>query len=269
MKKTQEILGLPVIGALEGMEVGKVKKLIVNPKKNSIDYILVESESQIFSSKVITVDDIIGIGQDALTIKGEEVVKDLSEFPFAIDLLKENIQVYGVRILTQKGRLIGEIEDIYIDEDKSCKVAGIEYISDIIQNKISIIPKASIIAFRDNFVLVKENVENSLVEDISDLCTKKNSSKDETNLIKNKDKSTTDDISIEGKIIKEQSNSYNSSSLFEQRYRQYLNGRKATKTIKTDKGSIIISDGNTITDEVIEQAQKCGKLIELVMNNRG
>ncbi|OPZ83057.1 MAG: hypothetical protein BWY74_04522 [Firmicutes bacterium ADurb.Bin419] len=58
------------------------------------------------------------------------------------------------------------------------------------------------------------------------------------------------------------------ASLFEQRQKQYLNGRKATKTITSNSGTVIISEGSTITDDVIEIAKENGKLIELVMNNK-
>lgn len=58
------------------------------------------------------------------------------------------------------------------------------------------------------------------------------------------------------------------ASLFEQRQKQYLNGRKATKTITSNSGTVIISEGSTITDDVIEFAKENGKLIELVMNNK-
>jgi hypothetical protein len=60
----------------------------------------------------------------------------------------------------------------------------------------------------------------------------------------------------------------NAASLFEQRQKQYLNGRRATKTIADNSGNIIISEGMVINHEIIDVAKTAGKLIELVMNNK-
>ena len=37
MKKTQEVIGLPVISICDGSEVGKVKELVVNAEKGAVD----------------------------------------------------------------------------------------------------------------------------------------------------------------------------------------------------------------------------------------
>lgn len=57
------------------------------------------------------------------------------------------------------------------------------------------------------------------------------------------------------------------AELFEERQRQYLKGRKATKNITDNQGMIIVRAGETITDLIIDRAKNTGKLVELVMNN--
>ena len=57
------------------------------------------------------------------------------------------------------------------------------------------------------------------------------------------------------------------AELFEERQRNYLKGRKATKNIADNQGMIFIRAGETITDSVLDRAKSSGKLIELVMNN--
>ena len=60
----------------------------------------------------------------------------------------------------------------------------------------------------------------------------------------------------------------NAASLFEQRQRQYLSGRRATKTIADNAGNVLINEGMLISDEAIDAAKLSGKLIELIMNNK-
>jgi len=402
MKKTQEIIGLPIISISDGIEVGKVKNVITNAEKGAVDYLVVDSGIQILSTKIIPTVNILGIGEYAVTIENEEAINDLSKIPVAIELLQKNIQVTGTKVLTKKGRLIGEVGDIYVDENDNCNILGLEYIADITHKNIRIIPRTSVITFGKNLVVVVEDVESTLLDKPGDIGTggyekekqKKNlmnyesgSNKDfEENIVKETDKqiaaegsylfkeidtsyhnpqsqpemimesavavdfpmAQNDEIDYEdsfnsekdvyrvndmnfneleseslGEEVEEVSedeqmlseeveevledeqvlsedaeevlnneesiqespsldsnkakefNSSNAStgqsgaaSLFEQRQKQYLKGRKATKTINSSSGTVIISEGSTITDDVIELSKENGKLIELVMNNK-
>jgi uncharacterized protein YrrD len=289
MKKTQKILGLPIISISDGMEVGKVKSIIINAERGAIDYIVVDSGIQIFSARVIPNDDVLGIGEYALTIENEGVITDINRIPAAIQLLQKDIHVRGTKVLTKKGRLIGEIGDIYIDEGDNCTITGLEFIADITQKKVRIIPRDSVITFGKNLTVVKEDVESSLLDTPLQLFSedrlpefekKNNENIEEYYSIPNTDSY----ISSEGEsIYKEVSSEIpsavesgtiaddgdnNAAVLFEQRQRQYLKGRRATKTIADSSGNIIISDGMLIDDQVIDEAKLKGKLIELVMNNK-
>lgn len=169
MKKTQKILGLPVVSISDGLEVGKVKSIIINADRGAIDYIVVDSGIQIFSARVIPMDDVLGIGEYALTIENEGVITDISRIPEAIQLLQNDIKVKGTKVLTKKGRLIGEIGDIYIDEDNNCKITGLEFIDDITQKQLKIIPRDTVITFGKNLTVVKEDIEASLLDTPSQL----------------------------------------------------------------------------------------------------
>lgn len=171
MKRTQEILGLPIISISEGIEVGKVKSIILNADKGAIDYIIVDSGIQIMGARVVPTEKILGIGEYAVTIDSESAINDIGKVPSAIDLLQKNIQVKGTKVLTRKGRLIGEIGDIYVDEDTACTITGVEFISDATQKKISIIPRERIITFGKNLAIVSEDVESSLVDKPSNLAS--------------------------------------------------------------------------------------------------
>lgn len=316
MKKSQEIIGLPIISISDGMEVGKVKSIIINADKGAIDYIVVDSGIQILSARVIPTDNVLGIGEYALTIENDGAINDISKIPAAIDLLQKNIQVRGTKVLTKKGRLIGEIGDIFIDENDCCKIIGLEYIADITQKRVRIIPRDSVITFGKNLVVVRDDVENFLVDRPTQLeaqdkdrfaeVEKKNNgllkpdsevyyaesgadtganlifdtsfqgdlnaaaSQDSDSSTAIQSEPTADEepdrsVVAEEKPVQEQPSA---ASLFEQKQRQYLNGRRATKTITDNFGNVIISEGMVITDEIIDEAKAKGKLIELVMNNK-
>jgi uncharacterized protein YrrD len=322
MKKTQEILGLPIISISDGTEVGKVKSIIVNADKGAIDYIVVDSGIQILSARVIPTDNILGVGEYALTIENDAAINDIGKIPAAIDLLQKNIQVKGTKVLTKRGRLIGEIGDFYINENECFKITGLEYIADITQKRIRLIPRDSVITFGKNLVVVNDDVESVLLDRPTQLGSgDKTAESEKKNLVNFEARSqyvapTVEQVVTEAdKIIASEGETYfneinknnkpyvaetlaeeaiepevqadlsgsetvlekpvsvpdgdsTAANLFEQRQKQYLNGRKATKTITDNSGNVIVNDGNVISEEIIEAAKQCGKLIELVMNNK-
>ena len=302
MKKTQKILGLPIISISDGLEVGRVKSIIINADRGAIDYIVVDSGIQIFSARVIPTEDVLGIGEYALTIENEGVITDISRIPAAIQLLQNDIRVKGTKVLTKKGRLIGEIGDIYIDDNSECKITGLEFIADITQKQLKLIPRETVITFGKNLTVVKEDIEVSLLDTPAQLDSdagfddfeKKNEpfsveagniayadaavafdtyqSNDFTQTPSDSVQVSTEGLSAPDTVVSEQTsaqeNNDNASVLFEQRQRQYLKGRYATRTITDNMGNVIIGDGMVIDDSVIDEAKSKDKLIELVMNNK-
>lgn len=316
MKKTQKILGLPIVSISDGLEVGRVKSIIINADRGAIDYIVVDSGIQIFSARVIPMDDVLGIGEYALTIENEGVITDISRIPEAIQLLQNDIKVKGTKVLTKKGRLIGEIGDIYIDENNNCKITGLEFIDDITKKQLKIIPRDTVITFGKNLTVVKEDIEASLLDTASQLdpdgayedFEKKNNPyaveseslsyneaaattinpyseftpvqaqvEEETLVIPDADQNENVSEEIETSVPETEiagpeetvaDTRDNASMLYEQRQRQYLKGRYATRTITDDAGNVIISEGMMIDDGVIDEAKAKDKLIELVMNNK-
>lgn len=305
MKKTQEILGLPIISISDGMEVGKVKSIIINAEKGAIDYIVVDGGIQILSARVIPTDNILGIGEYAVTIENDSAINDISKIPAAIDLLQKNIQVKGTKVLTKKGRLIGEIGDVFVDEDDNCGIIGLEYIADITQKRVRIIPRKNVITFGKNLVVVSEDVESALLDKPTELLMesgapeneKKNLNFESSLNISNEVPAYSNSESEEDNTVEEyQDNDLkellngeeeaapvleelsadkhdsvigsDAASLFEQRQRQYLIGRTATKTIMDNDGSVIVAEGARIDEDIVELAKLTGKLVELVMNNK-
>lgn len=255
MKKTEEVIGLPIISICDGEEVGKVKGVIVNAAKGAVDYVVVENGIQILNAKVISAKDVIGIGEYALTIENEAVINDISKIPAAIDHLQKNIPVKGTRVMTKKGSLIGEIGDIYIDEDNSCSIFALEFISIKGQKNIRLIPRESVITFGKNLIVVQENVEAALADDISKLES-------------GTENHGPDSIQTNNEIIDENIESGSMSELMEKKHRDFLNGKRVSKTIYDNEGKVLIEEDTLIDEDVFDLAKAYDKVIDLVMNNK-
>lgn len=287
MKKSQQIIGLPIISISEGNEVGKVKNIVINADRGTIDYFVVDSGIQVLSTRVIPTANVLGIGEYAMTILNPEAISDISKLPDAIDMLQKNITVKDTKVLTKKGSLIGETGDIYVNVNKQCSIAGVEYIADITQKKIRIIPRESVITFGKTLMVVEDDVQNRLLDDPSELAAmngieleKKNdgelpvtgdlfeeSPADEELVLDLMEAESADVSEPSEPEVASQEQKSTAAELFEERQRNYLKGRKATKNIADNQGMIFIRAGETITDSVLDRAKSSGKLIELVMNN--
>lgn len=263
MKKSKEIIGLPIISISDGTEVGKVKTVIINAEKGAIDYVVVDSGIQILSAKVIPTEYVLGVGEYALTIENEDAINDISKIPAAIDLLQKNIQVMGTKVLTKKGRLIGEIGDIYVNEEDNCSIIGVEFIADITQKIIRFIPRDSIVTFGKNLVVVKDDVESKLLNNAAQLVTANEPSDSE----KKNSEDVLDDV-IESISGENEVPSDDVSDMMEIKHRDYLNGKTTTKPIYSGDGSVLIDENTLIDDTIFDIAKNSGKVIELVMNNR-
>jgi len=263
MKKSKEIIGLPIISISDGTEVGKVKTVIINAEKGAIDYVVVDSGIQILSAKVIPTEYVLGVGEYALTIENEDAINDISKIPAAIDLLQKNIQVKGTKALTKKGRLLGEIGDFYVNEEDNCSILGLEFIADITQKNIRFIPRASIVTFGKNLVVVNDDVESTLLNSAAQLYASNENIESE--------KKNPEDVLKDGISNIPEENEIPSgavSDMMEMKHREYLNGKMATKTIYGGDGSVLIEKNTLIDDVIFDIARNSGKVIELVMNNK-
>jgi len=294
MKKSQQIIGLPIISISDGNEVGKVKNIIINSEKGTIDYFVVDSGIQALSTRVIPTANVLGIGEYAMTILNPEAISDISKIPAAIELLQKNITVKETKVLTKKGSLIGETGDIFIDVDNGCLIVGIEYIADITQKKVRIIPRSSVITYGKTLLVVEDDIHDKLCDDPSSLAesiglnfsasaaeaavytesaqTGLEEEYTSSDFWQEPQKPVTEEsaYTISGGARQEAERHETRSSaaeLFEERQRQYLRGRKATRQITDNFGNTIINAGEIITDKIIDRAKQSGKLIELVMNN--
>lgn len=297
MKRTQDIIGLPIVSISEGQEVGHVKNIIVNADKGKIDYLIVDSGVQILSARVVSAESIVGIGEYAVTVENQNAINDIGKIPAAIELLRKNIEVKGAKVLTTKGQLVGEVGEFFFDKD-TFRIIGLEYVADITQKKVRIIPRESVITFGVNFVIVGEDMEDTLVdksgqrdETYFDSDNHKNDeirqqvtnyanmilqdlSSNDDNIADNTADGIDENDATASTPEPDDNKQYktekldNAAELFEQKQRQYLVNRYATRTVVDNNGNAIIKAGEKITEQVIDAAKSNGKLIELVMNNK-
>lgn len=271
MMQSSEIKGLTVFSIADGKEIGKVKDLLINADKKAVDYLVIEIPNWYFGAHVIAFNMIEGIGQDAVVIESDHVVKELNEEPASIQLIEKGIRLLDSRVLTKKGLIIGKISEYFVDIETG-QITGCE-LTDNNSNIQGIIPSDVALTFGKDALVVQNKVEQHLLGSITEYsegektvspspqaAAKKPVIKDKpsqpvnetvNNTIQESEEETDDDSNL---------------SLFEQRQREYLLGRVVKNNVRDMDGNVIVKKGEIITKEIIDMVELAGKLKEMMLD---
>lgn len=253
MKETKEITGLPVISINGGNNVGRVDGLVVNAGNKSVDYLLVSPEPWYGEARILEFSNVIGIGEFAVTTKDASNVVPAGSKQDARELLDEKVDIIGTRVMTDRGKIIGTVEEYFIDPESGkisgCRLAGKGA-------EAETIPDDNILTLAGNMIIVTDGEKGKP--------TPKPSAAPPTVT----GKTDTPASAGEEKAAKEGEEDEKPVQVFEEHQRKYLLGRTATKEIKDEKGNVLIKDGEEITAELVEKVSAAGKYIELTMNSK-
>ena len=145
MKKSVDILGLPVISITEGRELGMSKTLLIDAPNRVVAAVTIEDEDWYRGVKLIPYDNVIAVGEDAVTINNSENILTLDAAGDFETLLDDNIRVIGTKAITRTGVIQGNITEIFIGEDGSiekCEIMAPEgATSEVTADQVSIFGK--------------------------------------------------------------------------------------------------------------------------------
>ena len=145
MKKSVEILGLPVISITEGRELGMSKTLLMDAKKGIVAAITIEDEDWYRGVKLIPYESVIAIGDDAVTVTNSETILKLDDAGDFENLLDENIRIIGTKAITKTGTIQGKISEVFVGDNgkiEKCEITAPDgTTSEVTADQISIFGK--------------------------------------------------------------------------------------------------------------------------------
>ena len=238
MKKSTQIAGLPIISISEGIEIGTVKSLVINPEKGSVDFLTIEHEDWQVSVKAIPFKKVIGIGEYAVTVDSENAVIDLNEIPIANQLVNKKIKISDARVMTRKGELLGTVTEYYTDEENGL-VIGMQV---KLKDKEVILPSDTVLTFGRDILIVTEEASALYLEDASQLEDRL------TELPVQQAAGENDDI--------------------RSRQVDLLKGKRLSREVTDQAGNLLFEEGHVLSEEDIKKAQNEGPgvLVGLSMN---
>lgn len=181
MKKSKEVLELPIISIYDGEQLGKVKGLIINPEKFSVDFFTVEQDNWQVSVKAIPFKKIIGIGESAMMVEQSNSVIDLNEIPFINQLINKQVHLIGSFVLTRKGDLLGKISDYFFSDE----TGQLDTLLINSEDKELFFPIENVLSFGKERVIINDSLQE-ISEQITKMSTEHESSTDKKAALKAK-----------------------------------------------------------------------------------
>lgn len=300
MKRSEELLGLSVISIEDGKEIGRVSDFVINPAKGLVEFLIIDNGFRYMGIKILPFKMVEGVGEYAVTILSSTSITDLSEEPEVNELLEKNVRVKGTKVLTKKGKLIGNVSEFIIDDDNEGKIAECEVAPMNGAGSIGFIDSEHIITFGKDVLVISDDAEMTppspqgprqegkepdalLQDETADLDSlaaqpvdpavpgeqagETDEDQADDNPVQGADTQAADTQAVDQQPAEKQEQS-EAAKLFEERQRQYLLGRKVSKRIETESGELVAEEGETITGELLDKAKAAGKFTELSMNTR-
>lgn len=301
MKKSIEILGLPVISITEGRELGMSKTLLIDAKNGKIAAITIEDEDWYRGVKLLPYSSVIAIGEDAVTITNSENILTLEDAGDYEAMMDANIKIIGTKAITKSGTIQGKVVEIYVGEDGTIEKCEIESrdgsTSEITSDQISIFgkqvtvidsdveKKTELVAPEPAPAVEAPKAEPAKEEPKAEPAPEAPKAEEKPEPVKEEPKAEDKPEEKPAKATKaskkaaepakeepkaEEKPAADASSLAdkatEERHRRFLLGKTVTRQITTDNGIVLVEEGATVTEEVLQKVRIAGKFVDLSMN---
>ena len=274
MKKSVDILGLPVISITEGRELGMSKSLLIDAPNRTVAAVTIEDGDWYRGVKLIPYGNVIAVGEDAVTINNSENILTLDGAGEFGTLLNDNIRVIGTKAITRSGVIQGVITEIFIGDDgriEKCEITAPDgTITEIAADQVSIFGKEVTVISPEGEVskqaapAAKRPAAPQAPAAAPAAAPAPAAPQAPAAAPAPAAKKPAPAPKAPGGAAP--ADAAKGGDMSEDRHRRFLLGKKATRTIKMDNGVVIVEAGQDITEEVLQKAKLGNKFIELSMS---
>ena len=303
MKKSVEIIGLPVISITEGRELGMSKSLLIDAPNGSVAAITIEDEDWYRGVKLLPYSSVIAIGEDAVTITNSENILTLEDAGDYEAMMDANIKIIGTKAITKSGTIQGKVVEIYIGDNgkiEKCEIEGRDgSLSEIVSDQISIFGKQVTVIDSDfeKKTEIIAPVETPAVAAPKTEAPKpqvkeapkaevKEAPKAETPKVEVKEAPKTETPKADVKEVPKaeapkpqvkeapkteapkavDAAAQMADKATEERHRRFLLGKTVTKDIVSATGVVLAKTGDVVTEEILQKVKMANMFIDLSMN---
>lgn len=270
MKKSIEIVGLPIVSITEGRELGIAKSILIDPNARTAAALLVDDGKWYWGAKFLPFASITGLGESAIIVESCNSLQNVENVPELEKLLEDEVKIIGTKVLTRTGRIQGKVTEIIVDIGGKIVACEIEEANGNLTN----LPAQQVITFGKDVLIMTDSGEE--VADVRPVVTAAAPAatvaptpapvpeQGEAPVVEEKVEEKAPEAEAAAEPAKPAAEE--GGKKFDDKHRKYLLGKKASRKIETDNGMLIVDQGGEITEEVLQKAKLAGKFVELSMN---
>jgi uncharacterized protein YrrD len=163
IQQISALIGRPVVSVETANELGHVYDLIVHPTRGEMVGLSVQSSEE--NTLLVSRDDIHSVGLSAVMVKSDQSLCSTEQSPLAEFPLAKNTLI-GVSVITEDGKLLGEIANVYFYSDETSAIFIYEVRSSILDKLLGhglYFPASQGSAFADDAsrLVVSSDTENA------------------------------------------------------------------------------------------------------------
>lgn len=133
MRKSKRFASMPVFSLEEGLHIGSVKELVVDPAGKRIAALIIEQKGWFKEQRFIPYHKVHSVGDDAITIERTSGVQKATGLPDIVRLQKDKVKVIGAKIVAENGNVLGYTDEYFIEVDTG-NITGLEFSGSLINN---------------------------------------------------------------------------------------------------------------------------------------
>ncbi|WP_050780749.1 PRC-barrel domain-containing protein [Dethiobacter alkaliphilus] len=230
MKKSRDVVGLPVIELSEGKLLGRIHSLVINPATRSVAALEVGERSLLKTkTELIPFASIRSIGGDAVTLQSHDAVQQADEQPELAALMDRKI--IGTKVVTVDGSLAGTVEELSFTAEDGA-LTEIFLLVDKTREHLAL-PVAVVENFGRDFIIVNADY-----------------------LVQAREAEAVDTTDRMGRQIPHS---------LEAKAIEFVLEREAGQDVTDDDGNFIIRKGETVTIDVISHAREKNRLTQVLI----
>lgn len=117
MKRSQELLGIPIFSITEGIQIGTVKGLLINPCEKNVEFLLIDEPGASGEQRGIPFLSAEAIGDFAITVGKDCGIIDLLKVNVLKNLVDDGLDIFGKKVVSSKGAYIGDVSEYSINTE--------------------------------------------------------------------------------------------------------------------------------------------------------
>jgi len=251
MKKATATKGLPIMEIADGSTVGKVDKIIVQPRAKTVVYFTVRDNT------VVRLSDCVGVGNDCVVIRSVDSVNKVFEEREIAETMDFGMDLFGMRAMSSAGNIIGNVVDF--DYNRRSGELGTVWFDNGSQaanaNILSI--NKGLMFVEESAVGTEEFIEEELPEEAPAAYAEEEYAEEEyAGEAVAEEEYPEDGEDYEADLIEED---------YDDDPYAYLLGMTVNEDVVSDDGLFIITSGTELTEDILDEAADHDALIKIAL----